>query len=143
MQPTNQKQNVEQTYRTMLIVWFALLNSQFLLLAVLYFAKPKVFGFDFSQSLLGENSAMVVGLAVLAISTFLLSLVLRKRFTNRAINEQKTELVQTGMIIGCALSESITLLGLVLAFALSYRISFCGSRSESWELFCTFHAAKI
>lgn len=124
MQQTNQKPNVEQTYRTMLIVWFALLNSQLLLLVFLYFANPKVFGFDFSQSLLGENSAMVIGLAVLAVSAFLLSLVLRKRFIAQAINEQKIQLVQTGMIIGCALCESITLFGLVMAFAINYQYFF-------------------
>lgn len=124
MQQTNQKPNVEQHYRTILIIWFALLNSQLLLLILLYFTKSEVFKFDFSKSLLGENAGMVIVFAVLAISTFLLSFILRKRFISQAINEQKTELVQTALIIACALCESISLFGFVLAMALNYQYFF-------------------
>lgn len=60
MRHTNQNQNVEQSYRTMVIIWFALLNSQLLLLVVLYFAKPKVFEFDFSKPLLDENALFII-----------------------------------------------------------------------------------
>ena len=124
MQETNQNQNVEQSYRTLIILWFALLNSQVLLLAALYFAKPTIFEFDFSKSLLGENAAMVVVLAVLAVLTFSLSFVLRRRFINQAIAEQKMGLVQTALIVGCALCEASSLFGLVLAFAFSYQYFF-------------------
>ncbi len=124
MRQTNQTGNVEQSYRTLIVIWFALLNSQLLLLVVLYFARPEIFRFDFSKSLLGENSAMVILLAVLAVSTFLLSFVLRRKFINQAINEQKVELVQTAVIIGCALCEAISLFGLVLAFAQNYQYFF-------------------
>ena len=120
----NQKPNVEGQYRIMAIIWLALLVSQFLLLVVLFFAKREIFNFDFSRPLLGDNPAMVIALAVLGGSTFLLSFVLRKKFVNQAINEQKTELVQTAMVIGCALCEATTLFGLVLAFALSYQYFF-------------------
>lgn len=124
MQQTNQNRNVEQFYRTLVIIWFALLNSQILFLVVLYFANPKIFGFDFSKSPLGENSLMIIILAVLGIFTFLLSFVLRKKFVQQAIGEQKIELVQTAMIIGCALCEATTLFGLVLAFAQNYQYFF-------------------
>ena len=124
MRQTNQTGNVEQSYRTLIIIWFALLNSQFLLLVVLYIARPEIFRFDFSKSLLGENAAMIILLAVLAVSTFLLSFVLRRRFINQAINEQKVELVQTAVIIGCALCEAISLFGFVLVFTLNYQYFF-------------------
>jgi hypothetical protein len=124
MKQPNQTGNVEQSYRTLLVIWFALLNSQLLLLVVLYFARPEIFRFDFSKSLLGENSLMVIVLAVLAVSIFLLSFVLRKRFINQAINEQKVELVQTAVIIGCYLCEAISLFGFVLVFALNYQYFF-------------------
>lgn len=124
MQQINENRNVEQAYRTMVVVWFALLNSQLLLLVVLYFAKPDVFKFDFSKSLLGENTAMTIVLAVLGVSAFLLSFVLRRKFINRAISEQKLEFVQTAMIIGCALCEAVSLFGLVLAFSQSYQYFF-------------------
>ncbi len=124
MQQTNQNRNVAQSYRTLIIIWFALLNSQLLLLVVLYFARPEVFQFDFSKPFLGENSAMVIVLAVLAVSTFLLSFVLRRKFINQAINEQKLEPVQTAVIISCALCEAISLFGFVLVFTLNYQYFF-------------------
>ena len=123
MQQTNQNPNVEQTYRTLVIIWFALLNSQLLLLVVLYFAKPKIFAFDFSKPLLGENALFII-IGIAGISNFIISLLLRKKFVDRAIAEQNVGLVQTAMIIGCALSESISLFGLVLAFALNYQYFF-------------------
>lgn len=127
----------------MAIIWLALLVSQLLFLVVMFFAKREIFNFDFSRPLLGENSAMVIALAVLGVLTFLLSFILRRKFVNQAINEQKTELVQTAMIIGCALCEATTLFGLVLAFALSYQYFSFGLRSAFWELFFIFRAAKI
>ena len=124
MRQTNQTGNVEQSYRTLMLIWFALLNSQLLLLVVLYFARPEIFRFDFSKPLLGENSVMVIVLAILAVSTFLLSFVLRSRFLNQAINEQKLELVQTALIVGCSLCEAISLFGFVLVFILNYQYFF-------------------
>ncbi len=124
MQHTNQNQNVEQSYRTMGIIWFALLNSQLLLLVVLYFAKPKVFEFDFSKPLLDENALFIIIIGVAGIFNFIISLSLRKKFIDRAIAEQNVGLVQTAMIIGCALCEAISLFGLVLAFAQNYQYFF-------------------
>ena len=120
----NQNSNVEQKYRAITVVWFALLFSQLLLLVPMYFAKPEVFKFDFSQSLLGEQPVIILALAVLGILTFLLSFVLKRKFINQAISEQKTALVQTATIIGCALCEATSLFGLVLAFAANYQYFF-------------------
>ncbi len=64
------------------ILWYALLSSQLLFLVVLAFSKREVFNFDFSESPLGENPTMVTTFAVLGVSTFLLSFVLRKKFIN-------------------------------------------------------------
>ena len=108
----------------MAIIWSALLVAQLLFLIVLFFAKREVYNFDFSKPLLGENPIMVIALAVLGVLTFLLSFILQRKFVNQAINEQKPELVQTAMVIGCALCEATTLFGLVLAFALSYQYFF-------------------
>ena len=124
MRQTNQPGYVEQSYRTLIIIWFSLLNSQLLLLVVLHFTRPEIFRFDFSKPLLGENPTMVIVLAVSAVLTFLLSFVLRKKFINQAINEQKTEFVQTAVVIGCALCEAISLFGFVLVFTLNYQYFF-------------------
>jgi len=120
----NQKPNVEVQYRTLTIVWLALLFSQLLFLPVIFLAKPEVFRFDFSKPLLDENALLIGMLALMAISNLGLSFVFRRKYLNQAIAEQKTELVQTAMILGCALCEAISLFGVVLAFAFSYQYFF-------------------
>lgn len=120
----NRNPNVEAQYKTLIVLWFALLVSQMLFLVVLFFAKPEVYRFDFAKPLLGENPLLVVALAVLGISTFLVSFVLKKKFIAQAVNEQNIAHVQTAMIVACALCEATTLFGLVLAFAASYQFFF-------------------
>jgi F0F1-type ATP synthase membrane subunit c/vacuolar-type H+-ATPase subunit K len=120
-----QNSNVEQQYRTMTIIWAALLNSQILFLVMLYFIKPGIFSFDFTKPLLDERySVVILALAFVGISTFLMSFVLKSKFLKQAIETQKTAPVQTAMIIACALCESTTLFGLVLAFAFDYQYFF-------------------
>jgi F0F1-type ATP synthase membrane subunit c/vacuolar-type H+-ATPase subunit K len=116
--------NVEQKYRAITVVWFALLISQLMFLVILFFVKPEIFKFDFSKSPLGDNPAIVIALAVLGVSTFLMSFVLSRKFINQAISQQKTTLVQTALIIGCALCEATTLFGFVLVFIANYQFFF-------------------
>jgi F0F1-type ATP synthase membrane subunit c/vacuolar-type H+-ATPase subunit K len=120
----NQKSNVEGQYRVLTIIWLALLFSQLLFIALVFFAKPEVFRFDFSKPLLGNNAMMTGMFAALAISNLGMSFVLSRKYINQAIAEQKTELVQTATIIGCALCEAISLFGVVMAFAFSYQYFF-------------------
>lgn len=124
MNPNPQNVNIEQAYQTLTIVWFALFVSQLLFLVVLFFARPEIYQFDFSRPLLGENAVMVIAFAALAVTNFLLSFILSKKYLNQAISEQNIGLVQTALVIGCALCESVTLFGLVLAFAFSYQYFF-------------------
>ena len=106
------------------VIWFSLLVSQLMFLVVLFFAKREIYNFDFSKSPLGENAPVIAAFAVLGILTVLLSFILRKKFLNYAINNQKPALVQTALIVGCALCEAATLFGLVLAFAFNYQYFF-------------------
>lgn len=106
------------------IIWLALLVSQTMLLVVIFFAKPEVFRFDLSKSPLGENPMMTIMFAFLAISNLVLSFVFSGKYLNQAIAEQKPALVQTAMILGCALCEAVSLFGVVLAFAFSYQYFF-------------------
>jgi len=120
----NEKSNVEGQYQTLAIIWFSLLVSQFMFLVVLFFAKREIYNFNFSKSPLGENPMIIVVFAVLGLSTFLISFVLRKKFLDQATGEQKPALVQTALVVGCALCEATTLFGLVLAFAFDYQFFF-------------------
>ena len=108
----------------MAIIWLALLVSQMMLTVVIFFAKPEVFRFDLSKSLLGEIPMMTIMFALLAISNLVLSFVFNRKYVNQAIAEQKPALVQTAMILACALCEAISLFGVVMAFAFSYQYFF-------------------
>lgn len=120
----NENPSIEKQYQTLAILWFALLFSQVLFLVVVYFARPELYRFDFSRPLFGENFVIIVAFAVLAFSVIALSFVLKAKFYNQAINEQKPELVQTGLVIAIALCEAASLFGLVLAFAFNYQYFF-------------------
>lgn len=120
----NENPSIEKQYQTLVIIWFALLVSQVLFLGVVYFAKPEVYKFDFSRPFFGENFAIAATFAILALSVVALSFVLKAKFYNRAINEQKPALVQTGLVVAVALCEAASLFGLVLAFAFSFQYFF-------------------
>jgi F0F1-type ATP synthase membrane subunit c/vacuolar-type H+-ATPase subunit K len=120
-----QNSNIEPQYRMLTIIWAAFLMSQFMLLVVIYLAKPEIFHFDFAKPLLGgENSFLIMALAFAGISTFLMSFVLKSKFIKQAIDTQNAGMVQMAMIIGCALCESTMLFGLALAFACGYQYFF-------------------
>ena len=119
-----QNPNIEQQYRTLVIIWAVLLMSQFIFLVLIYIIKPEVFKFDFSKPLISENSMLIIALALISISNFAISFVLKKKYLDQAVAEQKTALVQTAMIIGCALCESISLFGLLLVFIEGYQYFF-------------------
>lgn len=82
--------------------------------------KREVFAFDFSQPIGGAEPIFVMALAGVSVVSFFLSIVMRRKFIREAIEKQQVQLVQTGMILGCALGESITLFGLLLVFVQSY-----------------------
>ena len=118
------KMDAEQAYRTLLIIWAALVVSQVLFLVLLFVVKPELFKFDMSKPLLGENSVLIIALAAIGVSNLVASFVYRKRLLDQAVNEQNIGLVQTAMITGCALCESISLLGLFSAFTANYQYFF-------------------
>ncbi len=120
----SQKINPEQAYRTLMLIWVALLASQFMFLVVIFFAKPEVLKFDFNKPLFGENAIMVIAFAFLAITNFALSFIMKKRSFEQAVEKQQIAYVQTGLILACAFCEAISLLGMVLAFAFSYQYFF-------------------
>lgn len=117
-------QNVEQNYKTLALIWFALLASQIMFLVIIFFAKPEVFRFDFSKPVLGDNAAIILAFAFLAITNFALSFIMKKRSYQQAVEKQQISYVQTGLILACAFCEAISLLGMVLAFAFAYQYFF-------------------
>lgn len=118
------KPSLVAQYQTLVILWAALLMSQFLFLVMLFVVKKELFNFDFSQPIAGQSGAMILGFAVAAVTCFFFSFAFKKRFYQRAVAEQNPALVQTGLIIACALCEACSLFGLALAFAFDYQYFF-------------------
>jgi F0F1-type ATP synthase membrane subunit c/vacuolar-type H+-ATPase subunit K len=134
----NQNPSVEQSYRTLTLLWFALLSSQIMFLFIMYFTRPDVFRIDLSRPLLGDNAVVIIVFAVLALVNLALSFVMKKRSYEQAVAEQKIAYVQTGLIIACALCEAISLLAMVLVFAFSYQYFFLWSALGILGIFLHF-----
>lgn len=116
--------NVKVKYETLVIIWGALLASQALFVLVVYLAKPELFSFEFTQPFLGKHAIVTVLFAAAAIAVFVLSFVLRNQHMRRAVIDQDAGCVQTGLVLGCSLSEISSVLGVVLAFVFDYQYFF-------------------
>lgn len=121
--------STEQTYRTNIILWAAMLMSQFMFLLLIYFTKPELFRFSFSEEAARPEIAFSVNtvagvLAVLALIVFTLSFVLKARFMRLAIKNKKVVIVQSGYIIAYALCEAVSLFGLLTVFLFDFRYFF-------------------
>ena len=123
----NQKINVEQMYRGMMMIWFSLVVSQFLFVLVVYLVKPNLFKFEFDQPFLGTNTIIVLIFILAAFSNIAISFFLRKKYAAQAIAEQNVSYVQTAMITSCALCEAVSIFGLMLAFVADYQYFFLWS----------------
>lgn len=120
----NEKINPEGAYGKLLTIWASLLMSQFMFVVIVFFTKPELFKFDLTKPLLGENAVIVIALAAVSLADLVVSIVLHKKFVERSVTEQNIGLVQTGMIVGCAMAEAISLFGLILAFIFNYQYFF-------------------
>ncbi|MBA3352209.1 MAG: hypothetical protein H0U23_07270 [Blastocatellia bacterium] len=107
---------IQVEYQTLVVIWFALLASQILFLVLVFFAKPELFAFDRSTPLLAGQPVITLVFAALAIVFVILSFVMSQQHMRRAIQDQDAGCIQTGLVLGCALSEVPSILGLILAF---------------------------
>jgi hypothetical protein len=115
---------IKVEYKTLVGFWGALLGSQALFLVLVYMIKPELFTLNFSQPLMGKHPAVIVLFAAAAIAVFILSFVLRNQHMRRAVIDQDAGCVQTGLLLGCVLSEISSVLGMVLAFVFDYQYFF-------------------
>jgi len=116
----NAVSKVKVKYETLVVLWAALLFSQVTFLVVIYFVKPELFTFDFSSPILGKYPIVIILFAAAAIAVFILSFVLRNQHIRRSVIDQDAGCVQTGLVLGCVLSELSSVLGIVLAFVFDY-----------------------
>lgn len=107
-------------YRTLLIIWGALLMSHVLFGFFVYMVKPEVIEHPFSQPIIGDNPIVLAVAAILSLNSLVVAVIRRSRYVKQAVTDQQPELVQTGLIVALALSESVSLWGVFLAFAFDY-----------------------
>lgn len=123
----NRKETIEidQKYRTMATLWFVLLMSQFMVLgAAVYIGRQTIAAVEAAGAERQENTLIVMVFAVVALSSFAMSFFLRKKLQEQAEELQKISYVQTGLIVACALCESISLFGFILAVVFGYKYFF-------------------
>lgn len=113
--------DIDHAYRTMLIVWLILLFSQVMFLGVVFSVKGSEFPAADGQSIWGGNPEIVMGAALIAIANLAFALFMRRRAIEQAIADQEFRHLRAGLVVGCALCESISIMGLVLALVFSYR----------------------
>lgn len=115
---------VQVKYQTLLVTWIALLVSQVTFLVLIWFVKPDIFAAGaernaregFWAAFLNETPLVTLVFAGIAIVFLFLSFVLSRQHMRRAVRDQDAGCVQTALILGCALAEIPSLLGVVLAF---------------------------
>lgn len=119
-----QNPKIRQSYLTLVLIWFVLVFSQAMFLAVIYFNKPEVFLREGDFPILGDNPLFTVLFAFLALIDLAIALAIRRRGARQAKEENNPRYLQTSLVVGCALCEAISLLGTFLAFAFSYKYFF-------------------
>lgn len=108
MNPINQDPkgiNLDARYRTMLIVWFAILMS----VGMIFFVTPILKPPPAEQS----DMTLLWVFAGLSVTLFLLSFVLKGRQLAQSVKAQRPELVQSAMILAVALCEAISIFGMM------------------------------
>ena len=118
------KPNLVAQYQSLVVIWAAILTSQIMFLVVLFVTKKELFEFRFDQPVTGQSGSMILGFAVVALTCVGFSFAFKRRFFERAVEQQEPNLIQTGTIIALALCEASSLIGLCLAFAFDYQYFF-------------------
>lgn len=116
----NAKPDIDQLFRTMTIIWLVLLMSQFALFGVAYSMIGPEAVANAAAGPFGTNPPVVIGAIVLAFTNLVVSFFIKRRCLEQSVTEQNVRLVQTGLVIGCALCESISLIGMVLIVVFAY-----------------------
>lgn len=113
---------VRQNFLKMMLVWSTLLSSQILFFVIVTFNQPGIFPPDPSQSPVREGNEMVLIVAFLlfALMNIGISVLIKVFGTKKALEERSVGPLMTAMVVGCALCETTSVFGMILAFGLNY-----------------------
>lgn len=117
MKPVDPNQpTIEMRYRTILILWFAIVMSVLMFLVLVQFTPTRESG-DLKVSLM-LNSAGIVPLGI--------SFLIKQILLQQAVTKQRLDLVQVAYVLAFALCEMAALFGLVDHFLSGSRYYFVG-----------------
>ena len=106
--------DLDTRYRSMLILWFALLMSVVMLFVMTIVVAPASFDRD------RDAPTSVILFALAGLGTFLvvLSFVVKRKMLQRSVEKQDVMLVQQALIVACAMCEVSALFGVLERFAI-------------------------
>ena len=104
--------DLDTRYRTMLILWFALLMSVVMFFVMTIVAAPAPVDRD------RDAPTSVVLFVLAAVGTFLvvLSFAVKRKMLQRSVERQEVMLVQQALVLACAMCEVSALFGVVERF---------------------------
>src|SRR5688572_8007878 len=105
--------DLDTRYRSMLILWFALLMS-----VVMFFVLTMAAPAPFDRERNAPTSVVLFALA--AVGTFLvvLSFAAKRKMLQRSVEKQEPMLVQQALVVACAMCEVSALFGVLERFAI-------------------------
>lgn len=111
-QRTGVEISLEQRMRTVRTLWLALLLSIAMYYVLTLFAgRPET---------LQRNDTLSLALLIAAVSTVLVSFLVKSKLVNRAIDQRQVQHVQQGYLVGWVICEMAALLGLLDFFLTSH-----------------------
>ena len=99
--------DLDTRYRTMLILWFALLMSVVMFFVMTIVAAPAPFDPDRDA----PTSLVLFALAGVGTLLVVLSFAVKRKMLQRSVEKQEPMLVQQAMIVACAMCEISALMG--------------------------------
>ena len=111
-QRTGVQISIEQRMRTVRTLWLALLLS-----IVMYYVFTLFAG---RPQNLQRNDTLSLALLIAAVSTVLVSFLVKRKLVNRAIDQRQVQHVQQGYLVGWVICEMAALLGLLDFFLTSH-----------------------
>lgn len=102
---SNQQEKIELRIRIMRILWLA-----FVLSLIMYFVFTIFVGRNENAT---PNNNLSLTLIVVALSTVVISFLLKSKLVNRAIEQQQVPMVQQAYVVTWAIAEVGALLGLL------------------------------
>jgi F0F1-type ATP synthase membrane subunit c/vacuolar-type H+-ATPase subunit K len=121
----NDGKPIKVQYQTLVVIWFALLMSQVIFFLLIWFIKPDLVSKRYLSAtslreVLGSQPLITIVFAGSALVFFLLSQAIARQHMRRAVRDRDASCIQTGLVIGGALSEIASILGVILALLFNY-----------------------